>query len=85
MFFFSALTFSSDPRLHHYQKAELQHVAKIPFTFNLVISIDVLNLQSRHRRFMPAIHLEVWLIRNFQHDPVLRSTSVGFNCIDIDI
>lgn len=35
--FFSALTFNSNHHLHNYQKAEVQHVAKIPFTFNLFI------------------------------------------------
>lgn len=82
---FSALTFSSDPRLHHYRKAEVQRVAKIPFTFNLVLFIDVLNLQFGHRRFMPAINLEIWLIRNLQQDPVLRNTLLRFKCIDIDM
>lgn len=58
LFFFSALTFNSEPHLYPCKKVEQQHVAKTLFIFNLAIFIHVLILWPRHGRFMPPIQLK---------------------------
>lgn len=85
MFFFSVLTFNSDHCLHHYWKTEVQSIANTSYIFYSVIFIDVLNLQFRHRRFIAANHLEVWLTRKLQEDSVLRVISLRFSYRDTDI
>lgn len=71
-------TFRSDTCLHHYWKTEMQNRVNISFIFYSVIFISMLNLQFRHRRFIAANHLEVWLKRNLQEDSVLRIKSLRY-------
>lgn len=56
----------------------MQNTVNISFIFYLVIFIDVLNSQFRHRRLTATNHLGVWLTRDLQKDSVLRITSLRF-------